>query len=133
MGPMKSSMNDLTLSAVDFPILPATLAGLIKLVDEGKMNFSSASQYVFPELLRNPKKIAIEVAQQLNVIQESDEGAILSIVNNVIDEFPSKVDEYRKGKKGLMAMFMGEVMKRSGGKADPRVATKLLKMKLEEV
>jgi len=133
MGPVKSYLNDLNLSADAFPVFPKVIAELISLIDEGKVNFSVASRQLFPELLKNPKKSAGEVAQQLNLIQDSSTESILPIVNQIIKEFPLKVEEYQNGKKGIMAMFMGEVMKRSKGKADPKVASELLKKKLEHV
>jgi aspartyl-tRNA(Asn)/glutamyl-tRNA(Gln) amidotransferase subunit B len=133
MGPVKSYLNELTLSADEFPLSPKIIAEIITLIDEGKINFATASQRVFPELLKNPGKTALEVAQQLNVIQDSNQDSILPIVEQVIKEFPLKVEEYKNGKKGIISMFMGEVMKRSKGKADPKVATQLLTKKLEEI
>jgi aspartyl-tRNA(Asn)/glutamyl-tRNA(Gln) amidotransferase subunit B len=133
MGPVKSYLNELTLSADEFPIPPQVLVELMTLVDDNKISFSIASQRVFPELLKNPNKSALEVAQQLNVIQDSDQDAILPIIDEVIKEFPLKVEEYKNGKKGIVGMFMGEVMKRSKGKADPKVANALITKKLEEV
>ena len=133
MGPVKSYLNELTLSADEFPLSPKIIVEIITLIDQGKINFATASQRVFPELLKNPGKSALEVAQQLNVIQDSNQDSILPIVEEVIKEFPLKVEEYRNGKKGIISMFMGEVMKRSKGKADPKVATQLLTKKLEEV
>jgi aspartyl-tRNA(Asn)/glutamyl-tRNA(Gln) amidotransferase subunit B len=133
MGPVKSYLNELTLSADEFPIPPHVLVELMNLVDENKISFSIASQRVFPELLKNPNKSALEVAQQLNVIQDSNQDAILPIIDEVIKEFPLKVEEYKNGKKGIVGMFMGEVMKRSKGKADPKVANALITKKLEEV
>jgi len=133
MGPVKSYLNELTLSADEFPLAPSIIADIIALIDQGKINFATASQRVFPELLKNPGKSALEVAQQLNVIQDSSQDTILPIVEQVIKEFPLKVEEYKNGKKGIISMFMGEVMKRSKGKADPKVATQLLTSKLEEV
>jgi aspartyl-tRNA(Asn)/glutamyl-tRNA(Gln) amidotransferase subunit B len=133
MGPVKSYLNDLSLTADEFPIAPEVLASLISLVDTGKISFSVASQRVFPELLKNPNKTAIEVAQQLNLIQESNHDVIIPIIDEVLKEFPLKVEEYKNGKKGIVGMFMGEVMKRSKGKADPKVANDLITKKLEEV
>ena len=133
MGPVKSYLNELSLSADEFPIPPHVLVELMNLVDENKISFSVASQRVFPELLKNPNKSALEVAQQLNVIQDSNQDAILPIIDEVIKEFPLKVEEYKNGKKGIVGMFMGEVMKRSKGKADPKVANALITKKLEEV
>ena len=67
-----------------------------------------------------------EIATSLNLTQDSNVDNILPIVKEVIKEFPLKVEEYKNGKKGIIAMFMGEVMKRSKGKADPKRANELL-------
>lgn len=126
MGPVKSYLNELTLHIEDFPVTPEQLAALIALIDEGKVNFSVASQKIYPELLKNANKSPLQIAQELNLIQESDEGSLKPIVESVLAENEAKVAEYKSGKKGLMGMFMGQVMKKSQGKADPKVATKLL-------
>jgi aspartyl-tRNA(Asn)/glutamyl-tRNA(Gln) amidotransferase subunit B len=133
MGPVKSYLNELTLSADEFPISPKVLVELMNLVENNKISFSIASQRVFPELLKSPNKTALEVAQQLNVIQDSNQDSILPIIDQVLKDFPLKVEEYKNGKKGIVGMFMGEVMKRSQGKADPKVANELITKKLEEV
>jgi aspartyl-tRNA(Asn)/glutamyl-tRNA(Gln) amidotransferase subunit B len=133
MGPVMSHLNDLTSSVVDFPVTPVTLAKLIELIQDGKISFSAASQRVFPELLRNSGKSVIDVAQELDVMQDSDPDRVQELVNDVLSSFPIKVEEYRRGKKGLLAMFMGEVMKRSQGKADPKLAAEMLKKKLKDV
>ena len=126
MGPVKSYLNELTLHIDDFPVKPEVLADLIAMVDEGKVSFSVASQKVYPELLKSVAESPLQVAQRLNLIQESDESSLKPIVERVLAENEMKVAEYRSGKKGLMGMFMGQVMKQSQGKADPKVATKLL-------
>ncbi|HEY3403808.1 MAG TPA: Asp-tRNA(Asn)/Glu-tRNA(Gln) amidotransferase subunit GatB [Ohtaekwangia sp.] len=133
MGPVKSNLNELGLSADEFPLPPQIIAELIALIDEGKISYTIATQRIFTELLKNPGKSALEVAQNLNLIQDSSQDSLLPIVEEVIKEFPLKVEEYHKGKKGIISMFMGEVMKRSKGKADPKVATELLTQKLKKV
>jgi len=130
MGPVKSWLNDSNLLANQLPISPAVLAQIITLIDEGKLNFAVASQKLFPELLQNPLKSPLEIAQQLNLIQDSNEDSIMPIVEAVIQQFPEKVEEYKKGKKAIISMFMGEVMKRTKGKADPKLATELLIKKM---
>ncbi|RAV97944.1 Asp-tRNA(Asn)/Glu-tRNA(Gln) amidotransferase subunit GatB [Pseudochryseolinea flava] len=133
MGPVKSYLKELSLTADEFPVGPAIIAEMIELIDGGKISYTIASQQIFTELLKNPNKTAFEVAQQLNVIQDSNQDSLMPIINEVIKEFPLKVEEYKHGKKGIIAMFMGEVMKRSKGKADPKVANELLTKKLKEV
>jgi aspartyl-tRNA(Asn)/glutamyl-tRNA(Gln) amidotransferase subunit B len=131
MGPVKSYLNELTLPISDFPITPNQLAGLIELVDSGKVNFSVASQKIYPELIKNSSKSPLQIAQELNLIQESNEDSLKPIIESVLLENTAKVEEYKSGKKGLMGMFMGQVMKKSKGKADPKVASKILTELLE--
>lgn len=132
MGPVKSYLNEFNLAADEFPVPPQKLADLIALIDAGQVSYTVASQRLFPELLKNPNRSALEVAQQLNLIQQSDHDSLLPIIDEVIKEFPLKVEEYQNGKKGIISMFMGEVMKRSKGKADPKVANELLTRKLKK-
>jgi aspartyl-tRNA(Asn)/glutamyl-tRNA(Gln) amidotransferase subunit B len=131
MGPVKSYLNEFGLSAVKFPMKPAKLGELISLVEDGKVSYTVASQRLFPELLKNPNVSAAEMAERLNLIQDSDHSSISPIIEEVIKEFPLKVEAYKSGKKGIVAMFMGEVMKRSKGKADPKMANALLTEKLK--
>ncbi|EON74947.1 Aspartyl-tRNA(Asn) amidotransferase subunit B / Glutamyl-tRNA(Gln) amidotransferase subunit B [Lunatimonas lonarensis] len=131
MGPIKSYLNELTLHIADFPISPVAVASLIGMIDDGKVSFSAASQKIYPEMLKSPEKAPIEIATELNLIQQSDEGSLKPIVDQVLAENAQKVEEYRAGKKGLMGMFMGQVMKKSQGKADPKVASKLLSEMLD--
>ncbi len=131
MGPVKSYLNELTLHIEDFPITTKQLSLLIDLVDSGKVNFSSASQKIYPELLKNPSENPLQIAERLNLVQDSSEDSLMPIIEEVIAAFPEKAQEYRDGKKGLLGMFMGEVMKKSKGKADPKVASGLVREVLE--
>jgi aspartyl-tRNA(Asn)/glutamyl-tRNA(Gln) amidotransferase subunit B len=131
MGPVKSYLNELTLHIEDFPVSATSLAELIAIIDEGKVSFTVASQKIYPEMLKDNSKTPLQIAQELNLIQQSDEGSLKPIVESVLSENIAKVEEYRSGKKGLMGMFMGQVMKKSQGKADPKVATKILTELLE--
>lgn len=126
MGPVKSYLNEHGEDAGKFAIRPVAIAELIAMIDQGQVNFSVASQKIFAELLKDPAQKPSQVAQKLNLIQDSSADTILPIVKEVIKEFPLKVEEYKNGKKGIIAMFMGEVMKRSKGKADPKLANELL-------
>ena len=130
MGPVKSYLNELTLHMKDFPLSPQHIADLVNLVEQNKISFSNASQRVFAKLTENPNLSAEEAATALDLIQNSDSDAILNTIREVVAEFPDKVSEYRNGKKGLLAMFMGQVMKRTKGKADPKVASALLEQEL---
>ncbi len=121
----------LTNTRIDLPISPSILTELIALVEEGTLSFSIASQKIFPELLKSPGSSPLALAQKLNLIQEKDVEVLLPIIQEVLMENKLKVVEYKSGKKGLLGMFMGEVMKKSQGKADPKLATLKLKELLQ--
>ena len=130
MGPMKSFLNESNISTNEFPIKAIALAELINMVEAGMVNHTVATHSLFIEMLKNRDEAPLAMAQRLNVLQESDSSTIEKIIDAVLRESPLKVEEYKKGKKGIIGMFMGEVMKRSQGKADPKVANQLLIEKL---
>ena len=133
MGPVKAYLNESTLSMQAFPLTPAQMAALIALVEQGQLSFSVASQKLYPALLQQPDQDPLALAQALNLLQESDEGKIRALVDEVLAAYPDKVTAYRNGKKGLLGMLMGEVMKKSQGKVAPQVANELLRGRLEQV
>jgi aspartyl-tRNA(Asn)/glutamyl-tRNA(Gln) amidotransferase subunit B len=130
LGPVKGYRNEKALAMENFPLGVEKIIELVKLIDDGKTNFSIASQRIFPEMLQHPEKNALSIAQELNLIQSSDVDFIEGLIDEVLGKFPDKVEAYRGGKKGLMGLFMGEVMKASKGKADPKLANKILTQKL---
>jgi aspartyl-tRNA(Asn)/glutamyl-tRNA(Gln) amidotransferase subunit B len=132
MGNVKSYMNDRAISIDQFPLKPKVIANLIDLVDKGVVSNSAASGELFKALIQSPEKDPAALAKELNLIQESDSDALLELVDKALAKFPEKVEEYKGGKVGLLGLFMGEVMKLSGGKADPKVASKLVKQQLEK-
>lgn len=132
LGPVKSYLNENGLTIADFVLKPMTIALLIELIDEGKTNFSIASQNIFPVLVNKPEKTPLEIAEELNLIQSADEDLMSSLVDEVLSSFESKVAEYKSGKKGLMGLFVGEVMKASKGKANPKIINKLLSERLDQ-
>jgi aspartyl-tRNA(Asn)/glutamyl-tRNA(Gln) amidotransferase subunit B len=131
MGPVKSFLNELTLHIKDYPVSPEKLAELIDLVDSRKVSHTVAQQSIYPELLITPSKSPLQIAKELNLLQDSNSDSLLPIIKEVLAEMPAKVAEYRNGKKGLLGLFMGEVMKRSKGKADPKLASELVAKELE--
>jgi len=130
IGPVKSYVNEKAIQFEAFPLPAAKVAELILLIEKGITNFSVASNKLFPALLQHPEKSAMQLAEEMNVIQSSDEGEIELFIDEVLEEYAEKVLEFKSGKKGLMGLFVGEVMKKSGGKSDPKLTTKLLNQKL---
>ncbi|MCM0041325.1 MAG: Asp-tRNA(Asn)/Glu-tRNA(Gln) amidotransferase subunit GatB [Algoriphagus sp.] len=126
MGPLKSYLNESGITYSNLPLSVESVAQLIALVEDGKISFSVASQKIFPELLLHADVSPLSIAQRLNLIQESDASFLLPMAKEVLFENPGKVSEYKSGKKGLLGFFMGELMKKSKGKADPKVATQVI-------
>lgn len=130
LGPVKSYLNDKGITAQEFPLQPQQIAELVTIVEEGKISFSVASQQLLPAFVEKPHLSAAELAQHLNLIMRSDDDWINELIDQILTQFPDKVAEYQKGKKGLTGFFMGELMKISKGKLNPQIATKLLSEKL---
>jgi aspartyl-tRNA(Asn)/glutamyl-tRNA(Gln) amidotransferase subunit B len=131
MGPVKSHLNETGAPITDLPIEPATLAGIIKLVDAGSINNSVASHKLFPAMLRSPGKTAEQLAAELNLLITADGNDVSQYIQDALAKFPDKVIEYQKGKKGVLGLFMGEIMKSSKGKIDPQKTNQLLIKELE--
>jgi aspartyl-tRNA(Asn)/glutamyl-tRNA(Gln) amidotransferase subunit B len=131
MGTVKSYLNDNNLEIGQLTVSPERLGALINLIDEGKVSTSTAAQQIFPELVQDASKTPLQVAETKNLIQQSNTDTLQSLIDEVLANNPAKVKEYKSGKKGLLAMFMGEIMKKSKGSADPKVTTALLQKSLD--
>jgi aspartyl-tRNA(Asn)/glutamyl-tRNA(Gln) amidotransferase subunit B len=130
MGDIKSYLNEHGMDIQHFPLAPARIAALIGLIDAGKVSSSIASQRIFPAMLGSEKS-PLELAEQMNLIQSSDQSVIISYIDQVIAQNTAEVERYRNGEKQLIGFLMGQLMKVSGGKADPKAANALLRQKLE--
>ncbi len=131
LGSVKSYLNEKEIELSQFPLKPEQLAEIISLVDDGKLSNTMAVQKLFPAMLHS-KQTAIELAQELNLIQERNTDTLSVLIDEVLNGMPGKVTEYKKGKKRLMGLFVGEVMKKSKGKADPKMLNELLTEKLSD-
>lgn len=130
MGDVKSYLNEFGYEIHEFPISVERLAALITIIDEGKISNSVASQRIFPELLKSDLS-PLAIAEQLNLIQDSSEDTLKGFILQVFEENQAEVERYRNGEKQLTGFFMGKLMKVSNGKADPKIANKLLRELLE--
>ena len=129
-GSVRSYLNENAVSISDFSIPTEQLATLIRIVDDKRISNSVATSKVFPAMLSS-NKTAEEIATKNNWVQESDSDALEKYITEAIAKYPEKVAQYQGGKKGLIGLFMGEVMKLSKGQADPKLANQLLRTELE--
>ncbi len=130
-GPIKSYLNDNAIDISQLKISTKDIAKLVMLVDEGKISNTVATQKVFPEMV-NSDLSPEDIAKNNNWIQESNTDALQEYVEMAINKYPEKALEYQSGKKGLLGLFMGEVMKLSKGKADPKLASQMVQKQLKK-
>ena len=131
MGDVRGWLNEKGLPMEGFPIKAEKLAELIVLIDDRKVSHTVASQKLFPLMLQHPDVSAIELATKHDLVQETREDLIEEIMRKVMAQYPDKVEAYRKGNKGLLGLFMGEVMKGTKGKSDPKRANEVVRKMLE--
>jgi len=127
MGDVMTTYNELGA----FPVTAERLSSLIALIREGSLSHQAAKR-VYAELARAPERDPRALAEQLGLIQVSDEGALIGWVDEVIAAHPAEVSRFRGGENKLMAFFVGQVMKRSKGKADPKGVQPLLQERLRQ-
>jgi aspartyl-tRNA(Asn)/glutamyl-tRNA(Gln) amidotransferase subunit B len=130
MGDIKSYLNEYGVDMDKFPLKPLVIAELIHLVEEGKVSSTVASQNIFPALF-STEESPLQVAERLNLIQNSDEDALKGFILKVFELNPDEVARYKSGEKQLTGFFMGQLMKVSQGKADPKLANGLLRQLLD--
>ncbi len=131
-GPIQPWMNENGNEISTFPLAPAAIAQLIQIIDDGQISFSAASGKLFDALIKSPETEPGLLAEKLDLLQQSNVDELTPVVDKVLNKFSDKVIEYQKGKKGLLALFTGEVMKLTKGKADPKMVTKILNEKLKK-
>ncbi|MDO8999441.1 MAG: Asp-tRNA(Asn)/Glu-tRNA(Gln) amidotransferase subunit GatB [Bacteroidota bacterium] len=132
MGPIKAYLNERALTISEFTLEPQKIAEIISLIDEGKISNAAASQSIFPELMKSQIKTAQQIAKELDLLQNSNSNELQDLVNEALAKFPEKITEYKNGKVGLLGLFVGEVMKLSKGKADPKLLNQIVKETLEK-
>lgn len=123
-------MNELNLSADELFLTPERLAEILELVDKGTINTSTGKELVrkTQELQKDPRSIV----EEEGLAQVTDSAVIESICQEVIGENPAQVEQYQSGKEGVIGWFIGQVMAKSGGKADPEVIRESLEELLQK-
>jgi len=127
MADVRTSYNE----SGTFPVSPERLAALIDLVRGGTVSHQAAKR-VYGELVQSPKEDPRSAAERLGLVQVSDQGALTDWVDEVLAAHPGEVARFRGGESKLMAFFVGQVMKRSKGKADPKAVQPVLQERLRQ-
>lgn len=132
MGEVKSYLNQMGIEIGQFPVSTIRIAELIQLIEQGKVSHSIASQRIFPLLIENPNKTPLQIAEEENLLQDSNEANIKEFIEEVIRQNPNEAERYKNGEKQLIGFFMGQLMKVSQGKADPKASNQLMRNILEQ-
>jgi aspartyl-tRNA(Asn)/glutamyl-tRNA(Gln) amidotransferase subunit B len=104
-------------NALAFPVSPERLAGLLALLESGDVSAASAKE-VFAAMLDSPRGAA-EIVAERGLGRISDASALEAVVARIVSENPPQVSLYRSGKTQTFGWFVGQVMKATGGRADP--------------
>ena len=124
-------LNERELTVEDLTITPAHIAQLSNAASEGKITSKQVKE-VFAEMIETAK-MPDDIIKEKGMIVVSDSGAIEGFVKQVIAENPNAIADYKSGKTNVVGWLMGQVMKKSGGKANPKTATELLKAELAKL
>ncbi|HKG46800.1 MAG TPA: Asp-tRNA(Asn)/Glu-tRNA(Gln) amidotransferase subunit GatB [Pyrinomonadaceae bacterium] len=116
------------MSAADAPVPPTELAALVRFIDEGKISGKQAKD-VLVEMFKTGKT-AQAIVEEQGLVQVSDTGEIDALIDSVITANPDQLANYRAGKEALFGFFVGQVIKASKGKANPKIVNERLRAKL---
>lgn len=122
-------MNKLNLNFNNLPISSQNLSELLDFIDKGDISAKIAKEVL--DLMFETGKNAAKIIEEKGLKQVSDDKAITSMIETVLNENPNKVTEYKSGKDKLFGFFVGQVMKASKGQANPGLVNKILKEKLK--
>ncbi len=128
MGDIAAYLNNKKLSITEIALKPNTLAELTTLIENGTISGKIAKD-ILPELLTQGGS-AKELVERKGLTQISDTSALEAIIEQVLQANPKELEQYRNGKTKLIGFFVGQVIKQTGGRADPKLTNQLLAQKL---
>lgn len=131
IGPIRAVLSERGITIKAYKVKPEQLATTINLVDDKKLTQQIAIQQLLPALEENVNADVEALAQSLNLLISENGDELSGFIVEVISKYPQQVDAYKKGKKGVLGLFVGEVMKLANGKADAKKLNELIVEKLK--
>jgi aspartyl-tRNA(Asn)/glutamyl-tRNA(Gln) amidotransferase subunit B len=128
MGELTRELNDSGTDVNASPVSPERLVSLLHLVDKGTVSLKAARE-IFPEIYGSGKQPE-QIVQEKGLTQVSDDGALEAMIADVLAKNPAQVTQFKEGKRQVLGFLVGQVMKASGGKANPGKVNELLRKKL---
>jgi aspartyl-tRNA(Asn)/glutamyl-tRNA(Gln) amidotransferase subunit B len=126
---VQRELKERRLEIRDFPVGPDTLVELIRLVETGQVSMPVAKE-VFAEMVETGKK-APQIVQERGLLQISDRTRLEHTIQEVLAENPAALADYKRGKKTALTFLVGQIMRKTKGKANPQMVNELLKLRLE--
>ncbi len=133
MGPIRSYLNENGICIGNLSLCHSKLADLINVVHKKEISLLDATQQVFRYLVKHPDVEVKDAILNLGLAQVDDFGEIQQLIVNILADNPDKVKEYHNGKKGILGMFMGLVLKKSGKRRNPQKVNTMIKENLEKI
>ncbi|KMY48400.1 Asp-tRNA(Asn)/Glu-tRNA(Gln) amidotransferase subunit GatB [Peribacillus loiseleuriae] len=130
MGELSAYLNAEGKELHDIELTPQTLAGMIKLIEDGTIS-SKIAKTVFKELVENGGN-AEAIVKEKGLVQISDEGALTKIVNEALDNNPQSIEDFKAGKQKATGFLVGQIMKATKGQANPQLVNKILLVELNK-
>ncbi|MCE4049953.1 MULTISPECIES: Asp-tRNA(Asn)/Glu-tRNA(Gln) amidotransferase subunit GatB [Bacillaceae] len=124
MGDVSAYLNAEGKELADVALTPESLASMIKLIEDGTISSKIAKQ-VFKELIENGGD-AEQIVKDKGLVQISDEGALLQVISEALDNNPQSIDDFKNGKQKAVGFLVGQIMKATKGQANPQMVNKLL-------
>ena len=130
MGEITAYLKEEHIEITDTKLTPDNLAELISLIEKGTISNNIGKQIIL-EMMKDGKK-ASQIVEEKGLSQISDEGAIKEIVQKIVNDNPEQVAAYKGGKVQLLGFFVGQVMKETKGRANPKTVNELIKSELDK-
>ncbi|SOD12746.1 Asp-tRNA(Asn)/Glu-tRNA(Gln) amidotransferase subunit GatB [Pedobacter xixiisoli] len=131
LGSIRAILNEKQIDITTYTVKPLQMAQTINLVDEKKISQQNAIQILLPALEKDANASPEKLAKQLNLLIVEDVDVIAGLIDEVLSKYQPQVEAYKKGKKGVLGLFVGEVMKLAKGKADAKKLNELILEKLK--
>ena len=125
MGEIAAYLKEDHIEITDTKLTPENLAELIALIEKGTISNNIGKQIII-EMLTDGTKASV-IVEKKGLSQISDEGAIKELVQKVVDAHPNEVEAYKNGKTNLLGFFVGQIMKETKGRANPKTVNQLLR------
>ncbi|NEO25379.1 MAG: Asp-tRNA(Asn)/Glu-tRNA(Gln) amidotransferase subunit GatB [Kamptonema sp. SIO4C4] len=130
MGDISAYLNSEKLTITEIALKPAILAELVQLIEKGTISGKIAKE-ILPELLTQEIDSLEKFVESKGMTQISDTGELEKMIDELLAENPDKVEKFRNGKTKLQGFFVGQIMKKTSGRADPKLTNQLLGKKLK--